>query len=313
MEKALSLSVVIPVYNEEGNLNLVYERLKNSVERIGKDYELIFVDDGSSDNSFNILKQIRLVDKKIKVIRFRRNFGQHAALRAGFCRSRGMVVVFMDADLQTDPNDISKLLEAHAKGYVVVCGFREKRKDPLIKKFMSTVFLSIANKLLGGEAFKNASSFVLYDGAVIQTLNRYLGSSRFITGWASRMGFKSSYVRIRHYKRLHGRSKYNLRRLYNLFIDVLSAFTVRHLYVICVFGLMTCFANFIIGSIFLWKKFMYGHTLEGFTSLIVTLNLLYGAEIFFIGVIGVYLAAGYRSLIGIPPYVVQETLDRIPE
>jgi glycosyltransferase involved in cell wall biosynthesis len=308
-EDVLSLSVVIPVYNEEINLNLVYERLKNSVDRIAKEYEFIFVDDGSSDNSFDILKQIRLVDKKVKVIRFQRNFGQHAALRAGFCRSRGKVVVFMDADLQTDPNEIGKLLEEHAKGYEVVCGFREKRKDPLVKKFLSTAFLSVASRLLGGEAFKNVSSFVLYDGTVIQALNRYLGRSQFITGWASRMGFNSSNVRIRHYKRLHGRSKYNLGRLYNLFVDVLSAFTVRHLYVVCVFGLMTCFANFIFGFAFVWKKFMYDYALEGFTSLIVMLNLLYGTEIFFIGVIGMYLAVGYRSLIGMPPYVVQKMLD----
>jgi glycosyltransferase involved in cell wall biosynthesis len=151
MKEALSLSVVIPVYNEEMNLNLVYERLKNSVDRIGKEYEFIFVDDGSSDNSFDILKHIRLVDKNVKVIRFQRNFGQHAALRAGFSRSRGKVVVFMDADLQTDSNEISKLLEVHAKGYEVVCGFREKRKDPLVKKLMSTVFLGVANRLLGAK------------------------------------------------------------------------------------------------------------------------------------------------------------------
>jgi hypothetical protein len=95
------------------------------------------------------------------------------------------------------------------------------------------------------------------------------------------MGFKSSHVRIQHYKRLHGESKYNFRRLYNLFVDVLSAFTVRHLYVVCVFGLMTCFANFVFGFAFVSKKFMYGHTLEGFTSLIVILNLLYGADILY--------------------------------
>lgn len=304
------LSVVIPAFNEESNLRELYERLKKSIENTNSDHEIIFVDDGSKDNSFGVLKELTSGDEKVKVIRFYRNFGQHAALRAGFSRSKGKLVIFIDADLQIDPGEIPKLIREYKKGYDVVCGLRERRKDPLLKKFLSTTFLGVVNKLLGGELFKNVSSFVLYDRRVILALNKYLGNSRFITGWTTKMGFASASVRVKHNERLHGKSRYNYRRLSRLFVDVISAFSERPLYIVCVTGVLVSFVNVAFGLAFFLKKLIYGVPIEGFTSTVVLYNIFAGIEIFCVGLIGIYMAKSYKSFVSMPVYITRTVLRR---
>jgi glycosyltransferase involved in cell wall biosynthesis len=303
------LSIVIPVFNEENNLRLLYKRLTETMRKTKKGYEIIFVDDGSKDNSFGVLGEIRRLDNNVKVVRFTRNFGQHAALRAGFLECRGEATIFMDADLQTAPEDILKLINEHRKGREIVWGLRENRKDPIFRKFLSTVFLKAIDRLVEESIFRNVSSFVLYDKKVVQALNRHIGSARFLTGWPSKLGFNNaSSIRIGHEKRLHGKSKYNYKRLYNLFVEILSAFSERPLHLVCFLGIMISTINCLVGVAFVIKKFVIGDVVEGFSSLFVFFNIASGIEIFFVGVVGLYLAKIYHSLISAPLYVIRESL-----
>jgi glycosyltransferase involved in cell wall biosynthesis len=309
MKEDILLSVIIPVFNEEENIKLVYERLREGLKPFTDAYEVVFVDDGSSDKSYEILKSVRKSSRNVKVIRFSGNFGQHAAIRAGLSRSRGRTVVIMDADLQTDPEDIPRLMREKDKGFDIVCGHRAHRKDPVTKKFLSTVVLKVLNKLLGGEIFRNVSSLVAYDRKVVASLNLYSASSSFLTGWSCRLGYRASSVIVTHRRRICGKSKYNYRRLINLFLDVVAAFSERPLYILCFIGMTLAFVNVSFGVMFLVRKLILDQTLKGYTSVIVTFNALAGLEIFCIGLIGIYLAKAYRSLIGVPAYVIREVLD----
>ncbi len=212
------LSIIIPVYNEEKNIQLLYSQIKKAIKQ---NHEIIFIDDGSTDNSFNILKKLHKKDSSIKIIQFRKNFGKTPALMAGFELAKGNIIITMDADLQNDPQDISRFLEKIKQGYDVVSGFRYKRKDSILKKIPSKFYNWLARKLTKVNLHDFNCGFKAYRKEVLKNLNLYGEMHRYIPIFTELQGYKTTEIKIIHHKRKFGKSKYGFFRLLKGFLDLL--------------------------------------------------------------------------------------------
>jgi dolichol-phosphate mannosyltransferase len=216
------ISVVIPVYNEEQSIKPLVSELGEVLKRIKKSYEVIFVDDGSRDRSFALLREAALHDPRIRVIRFRRNAGQTAAFDAGFRAAQGDIVVTMDADLQNDPHDIPRLL-GKIGSFDVVCGWRHKRRDPWIKIVSSKIANFIRNRLSREEIVDTGCSLKAFRRESLQRMKLFNGMHRFLPTLAKMEGFTVTQVKVNHRPRRFGRTKYNIRnRMVRAFADLLA-------------------------------------------------------------------------------------------
>lgn len=223
-ESEVFLSIVIPVFNEEENLEPLYSKLKDFLDRESiESYEIIFVDDGSRDNSWEIIKKLKLKDSKVKGIRFIRNFGQTLALYAGFEEANGDVVITMDADLQNDPEDIEILLKELEKGYDVITGFRKERKDPFLTKVLPSRIANFLISLITGIKLKDyGCTLRAYKRYVVKNLRLYGEMHRFLPALCVYQGAKLKEVEVKHKKRLKGKSKYGLKRTFKVLLDLLT-------------------------------------------------------------------------------------------
>lgn len=218
----LNISIVIPAYNEEENLNPLISELKGVLDGLGRSYEIIIVDDGSRDRSFEILKEIAYKDPRIKGIRFRRNKGQTAAFDAGFKTTQGDTVITMDADLQNDPHDIPLLLEKIGE-FDAVCGWRYRRRDPWTKIISSKIANFVRNKLSQEDIVDTGCSLKAYRRECLTRLKLFNGMHRFLPSLLKMEGFKVTQVKVSHRPRRFGRTKYNIRnRMMRGFIDLLA-------------------------------------------------------------------------------------------
>jgi glycosyltransferase involved in cell wall biosynthesis len=223
------ISVVIPLLNEEGSLKELYEGLRSALGRAGK-YEIIFVDDGSTDGSMKVLHDLRHRDSKIQIIRFRRNYGKSAALAAGFKHAKGEYVITMDADLQDDPNEIPSLVNELRKGYDLVSGWKKKRHDPITKTIPSRFFNFVTSVLTGIKIHDFNCGLKGYKREVVKDLNIYGELHRYIPVLASWQGFKIGEIVVRHHPRKYGKTKFGFGRFWKGFLDLLTVlFTTRYL------------------------------------------------------------------------------------
>lgn len=215
------LSVIVPLYNEEESIPLLYEKIRNACDSLGLPYEMVFVDDGSRDRTFAILEEIHRQDGRVKVVRFRKNYGQTPAMAAGFRAARGKVVISMDGDLQNDPSDISRLLKKLDEGYDVVCGWRKDRKDKLLSRRIPSI---IANRLIGkitGVAIHdNGCSLKAYRSEVIKRVALYSELHRFIPAMSTLTGARIAEIVVQHHARQFGKSKYGISRAWRVFLDL---------------------------------------------------------------------------------------------
>jgi glycosyltransferase involved in cell wall biosynthesis len=227
MNQQPDLSVVIPFYNEEESIVSMYEALASAVDPLEADVEMIFVDDGSTDATFERAAELANVDSRLRVIRFRRNYGQTPAMAAGIDHARGRIIVTMDGDLQNDPRDIEKFLAKIDEGYDVVVGWRHNRQDKLITRKVPSM---IANRLIGkvtGVPIKdNGCSLKAYRASVIQNVPLYAEMHRFIPAMASIAGPRIAEIKVRHHARAFGASKYGLSRVYKVLLDLITIKTL---------------------------------------------------------------------------------------
>ena len=215
------ISVVIPVYNEQENLPILLEGLVLSLDGLRKSYEVIFVDDASTDKSLNVLQELANKTTSLRIIKFQKNSGQSAAFDAGFKLAKGEIVVTLDADLQYDPGDIPKLLEK-LNEYDVVCGWRKKRQDPQLKLISTKIANAVRNKLSGENIKDTGCSLKAFKRDFLVKLKMYKGMHRFLPTLLKMQGAKVCEVEVRHFPRKFGRSKYNIRnRLFKSFLDLL--------------------------------------------------------------------------------------------
>ena len=220
--ETIEISIVVPVYNEKENLVLLDQEITKSIKPLNKSYEVILVDDGSMDGSSELIRTLQEKNSTIRLIRFGHNHGQTAAFAAGFDKARGDIIVTMDADLQNSPSDIPLLLTA-IKDYDVVCGWRHKRNDPWIKKISSKVANSVRNSLSDESIADTGCSLKAFRRECFKDIKLYNGMHRFFPTLMKMEGFSVTQVKVGHYPRIHGHSKYNIRnRLFASFKDLLA-------------------------------------------------------------------------------------------
>lgn len=256
MEKQLDLSIIIPVYNEEESLYPLYKKIKAVLSKSGKSYEIMFIDDGSSDTSLENLKSLQKNDKGIKIIIFRKNFGQSAAISAGFSNARGEILVVMDADLQNEPNDILRLLKKIDEGYDVVSGWRYDREDPLSKKLPSRISNWMHKRLTGLNINDSGCSLKAYKRESVSDLELYGEMHRYIPALIAAKGFKIGEIKVEHHYRKFGKSKYGGVRLLKGFLDLLyihflTKYSSRPLHFFGGIGLGLVFLGIILG---IWRS-----------------------------------------------------------
>jgi glycosyltransferase involved in cell wall biosynthesis len=220
---ALDLSVVIPVYNEAPNIEPLYRELTSTLEAWGRPYELLFVDDGSDDGTFGALAKLQAADPRMRVIQFRRNFGQTAAFAAGFAAARGRLIATSDGDLQNDPADLPRLVSRIDDGFDIVCGWRRRRQDPFLSRRLPSM---LANRLIswatGVRLNDYGCSLKVFRAEVVKPLRLYGELHRFLPALSSELGVRIAEEPVNHRARMHGRSKYGLGRTVRVLLDLLT-------------------------------------------------------------------------------------------
>ena len=235
MPRPIRLSIVVPLYNEEESIPRLHAAIIGAVDPLGIEYEMVFVNDGSKDSSMAVASNIARTDPRLRVVNFRRNYGQTAAMAAGIEHARGEIVVTMDGDLQNDPADIGMLLEKIAEGYDIVVGWRFNRQDKLVsRKIPSRIANWLIGKVTGVPIKDNGCSLKAFRAALIKQIPLYSEMHRFIPAMAAISGPRIAQVKVRHHARQFGQSKYGLSRIYKVLLDLLviktiSSFTSRPL------------------------------------------------------------------------------------
>ncbi len=288
---ATEISVVIPLYNEEQSLRELYEKLKSALNRTGR-YEIIFVDDGSTDGSMRVLHDLRHRDRRVKIIRFRRNYGKSAALSVGFHHARGEFVITMDADLQDDPNEIPNLVHEIKKGYDLISGWKKKRFDPLTKTIPSRFFNFVTSVLTGIRIHDFNCGLKAYRKEVVKEVKVYGELHRYIPVLAAWQGFKVGEVPVQHHARKYGKTKFGMGRFWKGFLDLLTVlFTTRYfrrpLHLFGFWGLVFFLAGFVIDLYLVILKFAEGMSL-GNRPLFVggILLIIVGVQFISVGLLG---------------------------
>jgi polyisoprenyl-phosphate glycosyltransferase len=305
----IAYSVVIPLLNEETNLDPLYTRLTAVMELLAKPYEIIFVDDGSRDNSLKILKQIHQKDKRVKVISFTRNFGQHIAVTAGLDLSKGESVVLMDADLQDQPEEIPKLLAKIDEGFEIVYSKPTQRQDTLFKKITSKLYLNMLSKLTNSAINPEIPSFRVMTRKVVDYFNQFRERSRFFGGMVAWMGFSYAVVPTEHSNRFSGKTKYSLVKMFRMGLEGIISFSDFPLRLIGTLGLIVSILSFLVGLYYVLVWMIQGIPTPGYTSLIVAVFFMGGVQLTVLGIISRYLGSIHVEMKKRPIYIVKEKLE----
>lgn len=314
--KAPEISVVVPVLNEEGNLSTLYRELTDVLESYGRAYEMLFVDDGSTDASFAILSSLHSGDPRVRVIRFRRNFGQTAALAAGFDHARGSIVVTLDGDRQNDPSDIPAMVERLEQGFDMVCGWRKQRQDPFLSRRVPS---QIANRLIsfttGVHLHDYGCTLKVMRSEVAKNIQLYGEMHRFIPAVASWMGVDIDEVVVSHRPRQEGQSKYGITRTLRVLLDLLTVkfllnYSSRPLQIFGSVGFLLGGTGFVLGCYLTWVKYALGQPISGRPLLLLAILLMFsGLQLVSLGLLGELLARLYHETRSRPPYAIREMLS----
>jgi len=256
---AVEISIVVPVYDEVESIPRLYEGLTAALGRLGKSYELIVVDDGSTDGTFAALGALAERDGRLKVIQFRRNFGQTAAMAAGFEHAGGRVIVPIDGDLQNDPDDIPRLLEKIEEGYDVVSGWRVERHDSFLRRFPSRIANWLIGRVTGVRLHDYGCTLKAYRADVLKETRLYGEQHRFLPALAQQMGARITELPVTHHPRRHGRSKYGLGRTYKVILDLLtlkflSDYSTKPIYIFGGTGFVLCFGGVLAGAYTIYER-----------------------------------------------------------
>ncbi len=316
MKSRVELSIVIPVYNEAESLPDLHAELTAALSKLGRPYEIIAVDDGSRDESWEALKRLAAQDPHLWAIRFRRNFGQTAAFAAGFDAARGDIVITLDADGQNDPADIPLLLDKMAQGYDIVSGWRQDRQEPFLLRRLPSI---VANWLIGQTTdvrlHDYGCSLKAYRGEVIKNVRLYGELHRFIPALASWMGVRIAELRVNDRKRLHGKSKSGISRTFRVLFDLLTVifllnYSARPMQLFGRLGLASSGMGALIGLYLVAFRLFYGGSLLDKPSLwLAVLLVIAGAQFVSLGLIAEMITRTYHEAQGKPIYAVRERVE----
>lgn len=306
----MKLNIVVSVYNEEEVLKAFYEELTSILDAMSVSSEIIFVNDGSCDESRTILSQISKNDRRVKVINFSRNFGHEAAMIAGIDQSEADAIICMDADLQHPPEVIPKMIDKYEQGYDVITMMRTKNMDSgWFKKLTSKLFYSILNKVSGQKFEVNASDFFLVSGKVSRVLkNDFREQSRFLRGFIQMIGFKKTSIDYVAKSRYAGESKYSLKHLFKYSFNVMLTFSNLPLKLGVMAGVLVGIFGTFVGIWEIIMKFK-GVTPPGYTTIVVLISFLFAVLFFIVGIIGEYIAVLFREVKGRPIYIIEEIIS----
>jgi glycosyltransferase involved in cell wall biosynthesis len=313
----MTISIVIPLYNEEENVRELYGSLKPVMDSLRDEYEIIFIDDGSTDNTLSLLQEIKAVDDGVIVLSLRRNFGQTAAFAAGFDYSRGDIIVTMDGDLQNDPKDIPKLLEL-MKDNDLVSGWRKVRKDPFLSRRLPSILAnSLISKVTGVNLHDYGCSLKAYRRDVIKNLKLYGEMHRFIPAVASWYGVRIAEVETTHHPRLRGKSKYGISRTMKVVLDLitvkfLQSFSTKPLQFFGPIGLLSGATGFFISLYLSIDKLFSGKDIGGRPLLLLgALLIIVGIQFIGMGLLGEMMVRVYHETQKKPIYVIKKVIGPV--
>jgi len=304
----IDISVVIPIYRNEPFINDLYSRLTANLSAITADFEIIFVDDGSPDNSWDIITGLAEKSPRVKGIRFSRNFGQHIAITAGVEYATGDWIVVMDGDLQDRPEEITDLYNKALEGYDVVFARRHMRKDTFSRKICSRMFYTLFDFLAGTGNKTDAAiaNFGIYSRKVIDSFNKMQEHSRLFPLFIRWLGFNTAYIDVEHGERSAGKSAYTFRKKLDLALDTIISMSNKPLKISVKLGLLLSLLSFLYGVFIIVKYLLWGVPVMGWTSLIVSLYFIGGTVLSTLGVLGIYIGKIFDEVKNRPLYIIAE-------
>lgn len=303
------LSIIVPMYNESDNIEVFYSRTIKVLENLGETFEIICVDDGSKDNTLELLLELNKKDPRVKVVGLSRNFGKEIAMSAGIDYASGQAVIPIDADLQDPPELIPDLVAKWKEGYDVVYATRiEREGETWLKKWTAHMFYRVIGKLTRFNIPKDTGDFRIMDKKVVEALKQLREQHRFMKGLFSWVGFKQTSFPYRREPRYAGKTKFNYWKLWNFALEGITSFSFAPLQFATYFGFFVSFIAFIYGIYILIKTLVFGNPVPSYSSLMVVLLFLGGVQILTLGIIGEYIGRIYDESKRRPLYIVRDAV-----
>ncbi len=302
------LSVIIPIYNEEGNIPDLYKRVKNVTDNMAVTYEMIFINDGSADNSFAMIQQLALADSNVKFINLSRNFGHQIAVTAGLNASKGNAVVIIDADLQDPPELINDLYKKLKEGFQVVYARRNRRAgESFMKKYTAKVFYRLLSRITSIKIPVDTGDFRIIDRKIVDTLKKMPEQQKYLRGQISWIGFKQTYILYDREERFKGETGYTYKKMIRFALDGITSFSNFPLKFATIAGFFVSAISFLLSVYALYTRFVTRDYVPGWTSLILAVLFIGGVQLISIGIIGEYISRLSANVRNRPLYIVNET------
>ena len=305
----MHLSIISPVYKASGIIPELVRRIKSAVGKITDDYEIILVEDGSPDNSWNEMVAESQKDQRIKSVKLSRNFGQHYAITAGLDLAQGEWVAVMDCDLQDQPEEIERMLQVAKQGASIVLARRVVRSDGFFKKMSSKTFYTVLSYLTGTKQDPSVANFGIYHRSVVDAIKQLREPIRYFPTMVRWVGFKKTYVDIEHGQRFSGSTSYNWSKLFRLALDIILANSDKPIRLIVKFGFFISIAAFLFG---IYNVFLYMNhqiSVPGYTSLLLSVWFLGGLMMMVLGIIGLYVGKIFEGVKNRPVYIVEKIIN----
>ena len=304
----MDISVIIPVYNEEKNIQNLYDRLTQVMENLKITYELIFINDGSSDASIGLIKVLAKKNKEVKYIDFSRNFGHQIAVTAGLDKTIGDAVVIIDADLQDPPELINEMYEKRKEGYEVIYAKRKKRKgESFLKLWTAKIFYRLLSKLTSISIPVDTGDFRMIDKKIVEVLREMPEKNKYLRGQISWVGFNQTFVEYNREERQAGTTGYTYRKMLNFALDGITSFSDVPLKVVTYFGFFVSIIAFLVSIYALIVKLVWNDSVAGWSSLMIAILFIGGIQMIAVGIIGEYLSRMNHNIRNRPLYIIKDS------
>lgn len=308
------LSIVIPVYNEDDTINEMHRRLNQVLDSIAAEFEILFVNDGSTDKTLNVLMELQKMDSKVCILDLSRNFGKEIAMTAGIDYAQGDAVIVMDADLQDPPELIPELLTEWRNGFDVVYAKRiARRGEKLLKRITAYLFYRFMKRFTNVAIPEDTGDFRLLSRRAVESLKELREHHRFMKGLFAWIGYPQKAVPFHRDARFKGLSKWNYIRLWNFAIEGITSFTIAPLKISAYLGLLTAVSALIYAVFVIIKTLIFGDPVKGYPSLMVVILFLGGVQLFSLGIIGEYLGRMFNETKQRPLYIVKDYIPGSPD